>query len=105
MTTLPRGRFTPLGDNLLVRSSAGDGPSCPVRREAWIGTVEVLSSSLGRAMIRCGDLIAVRSGAGDRLESGLVLVSIEDVLAIVNPSDEGGDVEIPDSSHPVSRGN
>jgi hypothetical protein len=63
--------------------------------DAWIGIVDSLSSSLDRSLIRRGDRVAIRSGAGHFVGfelfaggSRLFLVEIADVLAIVDPSAE-----------------
>jgi hypothetical protein len=95
----PRERFTPLGDNLLVRARDGDGPSMLGGVDAWIGTVESLSASLARALIRRGDLVAIRSGSGHLVGTGMFLVEIADVLAIVDESVEVDGAKTATSSH------
>lgn len=100
-----RGRFTPLGDNLLVRPKLGEGPLSRSGGAAWLGTVEGLSSSLASALIRRGDVIAVRSGAGDLVGSCLVLVGIDHVLAIVDPLGAEDDPLVVSLPLPTSRGN
>jgi len=95
----PRERFTPLGNNLLVRARDGEGPSLPGSMDAWIGTVEGLSASLARALIRRGDLVAIRSGSGHLVGAGIFLVEISDVLAIVDESVEVDEAKTTTSTH------
>ncbi len=103
--TSAKSQFTPLGDNLLVRPKPGEGPLSRLGGAAWLGTVEGLSSSLASALIRRGDVIVVRSGAGDLVGSCLVLVGIDHVLAIVDPLGTEDDPLVVSPPRQTPRGN